>query len=82
MNPIDPAPFRKRREQLIEKMGCGIAIIPTASEKYRNRDAGYPFRADSYFHYLTGYPEPEAVLVLIAGQEKSGSQQILFCHYQ
>ncbi len=70
------APFKQRREKLIEKMGAGIAIIPTATEKYRNRDSSYPYRADSYFHYLTGFPEPEAVLVLIAGDKP---QQILFC---
>ncbi len=81
MNPthmnlsIAPA-FKKRRQQLIKKMGSGIAIIPTASEKIRNRDASYPFRADSYFHYLTGFGEPESVLVLIAGKKP---QQILFC---
>ena len=76
MNRINATPFRKRREQLIEKMGNGIAIVPTATEKYRNNDAGYPYRADSYFHSLTGFPEPEAVLVLIAGDKP---QQILFC---
>ena len=73
---MNTSPFRKRRDHLIKKMGAGIAIVPTASEKIRNHDASYPFRADSYFHYLTGFTEPEAVVVLIAGKKP---QQILFC---
>jgi len=73
---MDITPFKKRRERLINLMGGGVAVIPTATEKYRNSDANYPFRADSYFHYLTGFPEPEAVLVLIGGAKP---QQILFC---
>jgi Xaa-Pro aminopeptidase len=57
-------------------MQRGIAVIPTAPEVFRNGDAHYPYRFDSYFHYLTGFDEPEAVLVLIAG---SAPQSILFC---
>src|SRR5262245_48448758 len=57
-------------------MGEGIAIVPTAPEKARNRDSHYPFRFDSYFYYLTAFPEPDAVLVLIAGPE---TRSILFC---
>jgi Xaa-Pro aminopeptidase len=57
-------------------MGEGIAIIPTAHEIVRNRDSHYPFRFDSYFYYLTGFKEPESVLVLVAGQSP---KSILFC---
>ncbi len=57
-------------------MGGGIAVIPTAPERPRNRDSHYPYRFDSYFHYLTGFVEPEAVLVLVAG---SAPRSILFC---
>lgn len=57
-------------------MGEGVAVVPTAPERVRNRDTTYPYRADSYFHYLTGFPEPEAVLVLIAGEKP---QSLLFC---
>jgi len=73
---MDPTPFIDRRRRLIERMGSGIAVIPTAPEKLRNRDTGYAYRADSYFHYLTGFPEPEAVLVLVAGDHP---KSILFC---
>lgn len=68
--------FSRRRQQLISSMQAGIAVIPTAPEVTRNRDSHYPYRFDSYFYYLTGFKEPEAVLVLIAGPEP---KSILFC---
>jgi Xaa-Pro aminopeptidase len=63
----NPDVYRARRERLARSMGRGVAIVSTAPERLRNRDAHFPFRFDSYFHYLTGFPEPEAVLVVIAG---------------
>ena len=66
----------ERRRRLQQTMQTGIAIIPTAHERMRNRDSDYLFRYDSYFWYLCGFPEPEAVLVLIAGAEP---RSILFC---
>ncbi len=57
-------------------MSEGIAIVPTAPELIRNRDSHYPYRFDSHFYYLTGFKEPESVLVLIAGKE---NKSILFC---
>ena len=68
--------FQQRRTQLLQKMGTGIAIIPTAPEAIRNRDSHYPYRFDSYFYYLTGFAEPESVLILIAGKLP---KTILFC---
>ncbi len=57
-------------------MQHGIAVIPTAPEQTRNRDAHYPYRYDSYFYYLTGFAEPEAVVVQIAG---ASAKSVLFC---
>lgn len=57
-------------------MGRGIAIIPTAPARTRNRDSEYLYRFDSYFYYLSGFAEPEAVLVLVAGES---AKSILFC---
>lgn len=68
--------FSRRRQQLMTHMQAGIAIIPTAPEVTRNRDSHYPYRFDSYFYYLTGFKEPEAVLLLIAGAQP---KSILFC---
>ncbi|MDR1849015.1 MAG: aminopeptidase P N-terminal domain-containing protein [Zoogloeaceae bacterium] len=69
----DGAFFRERRAAFVQAVGNGIAIVPTAREKFRNRDNAYPYRPDSYFWYLTGFPEPEAVLVVADGRS------ILFC---
>lgn len=61
-------------------MQVGVAVLPTAPERVRNRDTHYAYRFDSYFYYLTGFPEPEAVLVLIAGDDANHApQSILFC---
>ncbi|MCB5186326.1 Xaa-Pro aminopeptidase [Methylobacillus gramineus] len=68
--------FRLRRQQLARQMGRGAALIPTAPEAIRNRDSHYPYRFDSYFYYLTGFDEPEALLLLIAGEHP---RSILFC---
>jgi Xaa-Pro aminopeptidase len=65
--------YRRRREQLAQAMRSGVAVIPTAPERVRNRDSHFPYRFDSHFYYLTGFTEPEAVLVLAAGKS------ILFC---
>ena len=77
--PMDTTPFRARRARLLQRMqaaGGGVAILPTAPERVRNRDAHYAYRHDSYFYYLTAFREPEAVVVLVAGKE---TKQILFC---
>ena len=68
--------FQARRNQLLAHMAEGEAIIPNAPEAIRNRDSHYPYRFDSYFYYLTGFTEPESVLVLIAGKQ---NKSILFC---
>lgn len=70
--------FTRRRKRLMQMMGHGdIAILPTAPVKIRNRDAEYPYRADSDFYYLTGFPEPEAVAVIMPGHKHG--EFILFC---
>lgn len=73
---VDLNEFQQRRHALLKGMGEGIAIIPTAPELIRNRDSHYAYRFDSYFYYLTGFKEPEALLVLVAGNE---NKSILFC---
>jgi len=73
--------YRERRTALLRTMrdhaGGGLALLPTAPEVVRNRDSTYPYRPDSYFYYLSGFPEPEAVVALVAGPD--GDRQVLFC---
>jgi Xaa-Pro aminopeptidase len=88
MEPAPPqqehsfAAYRQRRLSLVERMargGGGVALIPTAQEQTRNRDTQFPYRADSYFQYLTGFTEPEAVLVITVAGGGVAPQSILFC---
>ena len=73
---MDATLYARRRARLAAQMGAGVAVIPTAPERTRNRDAHYPYRYDSYFYYLTGFREPDAVLVVSAG---ASSRSALFC---
>jgi Xaa-Pro aminopeptidase len=66
--------YLERRRRLAQSMAEGVAVVPTAPERLRNRDTHFPYRFDSHFYYLTGFAEPEAVLVLTAG-----GRSILFC---
>jgi Xaa-Pro aminopeptidase len=65
-----------RRARLAATLGDGIAIVATAPEVPRNRDTHYPYRHDSYFYWLTGFAEPEAVVVVVGGEKP---ETILFC---
>ena len=77
---FDPSIYASRRIRLMNKMQRGIAILPNAPEQPRNADADYPYRFDSSFYYLSGFTEPESVLVLIARQsDDAAPQSILFC---
>ena len=70
--------FKRRRRQLMRMMGAdSIAILPSAPIARRNRDVDYPYRPDSDFYYLTGFPEPEAVAVIIPGRRQA--EYVLFC---
>ncbi len=73
---MNTAPYTRRRAQLAKLISKGVAIVPTAPERTRNRDAHYPYRYDSYFYHLTGFIEPEAVVVIVAGEKP---RNLLFC---
>ena len=66
---IDSKEFARRRRDLMSMMGKNsIAVITAAPERPRSRDTHYPYRQDSDFYYLSRFPEPEAVLVLVPGR--------------
>lgn len=74
------SPFAARRARLLAQMQPGaVAILATAPEAPRNADSDYPYRHDSYFYYLTGFTEPDSVLVLVAALADKPAQAILFC---
>ena len=73
---MDITAYRQRRERFLQSLQAGVAVIATAPGQVRNRDSHYAYRHDSYFYYLSGFDEPEAVLVLVAGSEP---RSILFC---
>ncbi len=67
----------KRCQKLLNQLGDGLLVLPTAPQALRNGDVHYQFRPDSDFHYLTGFPEPHAVL--LAWREGPRSlQRVLF----
>ena len=67
--------YAQRRARLAAQLGDqGVAIIPTAPVRQRNRDTDFLYRHDSYFYYLTGFTEPQACLVL-----RGDGQSTLFC---
>jgi Xaa-Pro aminopeptidase len=72
--------YAARRARLAAQMQPGsVAVLPTAPEVLRNGDSDYPYRHDSAFYYLTGFTEPESVLVLVAAQGDKPARAILFC---
>ena len=75
-NPLQVKPFKARRARLAKSLGEGIVVLPTAPERHRNADTHYDYRWDSGFYYLTGFREPEAVLVMLLGAKP---RTILFC---
>ena len=67
---ITKAEYARRRKALMSQMEPNsIAILPAAQVFIRNRDVEHNYRQDSDFQYLTGFPEPEAVAVLVPGRE-------------
>jgi Xaa-Pro aminopeptidase len=72
------AEFARRRRQLMRMAGAdGALLVAAAPERMRNADAAWPYRQDSDFHYLTGFPEADAVLALLPG--RAHGEAVLFC---
>lgn len=70
--------YARRRAELVNQVGDDdIVIVPTSPERARNGDVVYQFRPDSDFHYLCGFTEPDAVLVISPGRVQG--EVVLFC---
>lgn len=75
---IPKSEYSRRRKALMAQMEPNsIAILPAAAVAIRNRDVEHVYRQDSDFQYLSGFPEPQAVLVLMPG--RAHGEYILFC---
>ena len=75
---IPPEEYRRRRRALMDQLAPGsLVIIPTSLTYIRNGDVEHEYRPDSHFYYLSGFPEPEALMVLCPGREEG--EFILFC---
>jgi Xaa-Pro aminopeptidase len=69
--------FVRRRRQFMRMLGKeAIAIMPAAPVRHRNGEIEYAYRQDSHFHYLTGFPEPDAVAVFVPG--RAHAEYLLF----
>ncbi|MFZ3203729.1 MAG: Xaa-Pro aminopeptidase [Pseudomonas sp.] len=78
MISIPKSEYARRRKALMAQMEPNsIAILPAAPVYIRNRDVEHVYRQDSDFQYLSGFPEPEAVIALIPGREHG--EYVLFC---
>lgn len=78
MTRIPKSEYARRRKALMMEMEPNsIAILPAAQMYIRNRDVEHIYRQDSDFQYLSGFPEPEAVIALIPGREHG--EYVLFC---
>jgi Xaa-Pro aminopeptidase len=74
---MDLREFSRRRRQVMRMIGKdAIAVLPAAPVRHRNADIEYAYRQDSQFFYLSGFPEPEAVAVLVPG--RAHAEYLLF----
>jgi Xaa-Pro aminopeptidase len=75
---VNAKEYARRRRHLMELIGQGgIAVLPAATEKVRSRDTLFDYRPDSDIYYLTGFAEPETVIVLVPGRAEG--QYLVFC---
>jgi Xaa-Pro aminopeptidase len=75
---IERDEYRQRCQALMAALPLQSAVLlPAASLTTRSNDSDYPFRQRSDFHYLTGFPEPDALLLLLPGRE--AGESVLFC---
>lgn len=78
MPGIAPEEFARRRGQLMKMAGeDAVLLVAAAPERMRNADAAWPYRQDSDFHYLAGFPESDAILALLPGRRHG--EVVLFC---
>ncbi len=70
--------FKRRRKHLLQMTGTdAVVMLSAAADRIRNNDVYYPYRQDSDFYYLSGFNEPDAVMLLVPAED--GDKSIMFC---
>jgi len=76
---MNTALYQKRRDALLAQLPANsVVLVPAAEELTRSRDTEFPFRQDSDLNYLTGFPEPESLLIL-SKDEQGETRHLLVC---
>lgn len=68
---FDNSIYQARRERVYDAIGHNVAILFAAPERTRSNDTEYPYRQDSYFYYLSGFTEPESIMILDGNKRQS-----------
>lgn len=61
--------YKQRRERVRAQMGEGVLVLSASPVFIRNNDVEHEYRQHSDFYYLTGFDEPESLLVITAGKD-------------
>src|SRR6184192_4012991 len=64
LSAAETAELAARRARIMEEMHGGVMLLAAAPERVRTADILYPYRQDSDFAYVTGFPEADAVCLL------------------
>ncbi len=72
--------FQNRRQQFVSRMGQAVAIFPSAPEVVRTNDCDYSYRQNTDLYYLTGFEEPESILVLAPAHTEARSSLFVRTH--
>ena len=67
----------RRRDLMAMMQGNSIAVVAAAPEKIRSNDTHYPYKQCTNLSYLSGFPEPESVMLLIPGRQQG--EVVFFC---
>lgn len=68
--PIEPPfIFAERRQKLAKQIGGSALILAAHPEQIRNHDVHHAYRQDSNFYFLTGFEEPDSILLFRPGME-------------
>lgn len=78
--PLDflPADFHKGRREAVRSMmpANSVAVFFANAERNRANDVDYVYHQDPDFYYLTGYKEPNAVLVIFSEAQENAEAKV------